>query len=643
MVKIESFLSARLFMSPQRVGDRLFFISNLSGRLSLYAMDLGGSVPEPLLPPEIALQNPTLVSGDSFHVFPGLNQIVVMIDRDGDENYLPTTIPLEGGYPEPTFGSAFDDFRVSMGRCDPETNTAYFIAQSRKEPILETHQGTLANGQLALMGASPYGLVPVAVNDFHTRALLVESYTVGDHVAYLWEQGAEGSRLVYGKPLEQRDPGEQVPLNRIGVSEFIDDDQGVLFYTSLFDDSYGLGYLSLESPENPQPVEVSGLAHSGQGELYDEVHAFERLYDDRYLLRYNIDGVSWGYECAFDREALEMAVERVLWGQGELAQGVVQSAHYDEPTDSYALAFSTATSPAQLYVIEDGEPRRQTNERVLAVPHSWMSPGEDASFESFDGLRVSARLYLPSSELEFEGPRPLVYYLHGGPQSQERPDFTWFSMPLIQYLTTHGFAVFVPNARGSTGYGLSYTKLVDLDWGGDDRLDHVHAMQVLAEDPRLDSSRTCLVGRSYGGYMTLTLAGRHPELWGAAVDMFGPYDLITFSERIPPTWKPYFKLVIGDPETEEGRRLLTERSPKTYLHQLASPMLVIQGANDPRVVAQESRDLVAELQAQGKEIDILVFEDEGHDVLKFENRVRCYNAITEFFEQHVQGDRMPAQ
>src|SRR5213594_3127790 len=102
------------------------------------------------------------------------------------------------------------------------------------------------------------------------------------------------------------------------------------------------------------------------------------------------------------------------------------------------------------------------------------SAGEDASFTSFDDRRVSARLYLPSPALGFQGPRPLVYYVHGGPQSQERPNFAWFSMPLIQYLALNGFAVFVPNARGSVGYGLGYTKRVDRDWGGQDRLDHVH-------------------------------------------------------------------------------------------------------------------------------------------------------------------------
>ena len=188
-------------------------------------------------------------------------------------------------------------------------------------------------------------------------------------------------------------------------------------------------------------------------------------------------------------------------------------------------------------------------------------------------------------------------------------------MPLIQALTLEGFAVFVPNVRGSTGYGMDYMKRVDHDWGGQDRLDHVHALtEVLPNDERVDASRAGVVGRSYGGYMTLTLAGRHPELWSAAIDMFGPYDMFTFLDRIPPTWKPYFELAIGHPERD--RDFLTERSPKTHMDNLACPMLVIQGKNDPRVVEQESSDLVEAMRAQGKDVDYLVFEDEGHDVLE---------------------------
>jgi dipeptidyl aminopeptidase/acylaminoacyl peptidase len=118
--------------------------------------------------------------------------------------------------------------------------------------------------------------------------------------------------------------------------------------------------------------------------------------------------------------------------------------------------------------------------------------------------------------------------------------------------------------------------------------------------------------------------------------MFGPYDLTTFASRVPETWKPLIRLLVGDPETEQD--FLRERSPRTYLAAMSCPLLVIQGKNDPRVIEQESRELVEELRRLGKSVDYLMFEDEGHDVLKFENRVRCYNAIADFFVTHLKPD-----
>ena len=128
--RIESLLSARLFQVPQTVGDRLFFVSNLSGRLSLYAMDYGGSVPEALLPPHLALQNPHHVPR-LFQVYPKLERILLMLDQDGDEKYQPMLLPLDGGYPEPAFGDALADYRVQLADYDETRNVAYFFAESR--------------------------------------------------------------------------------------------------------------------------------------------------------------------------------------------------------------------------------------------------------------------------------------------------------------------------------------------------------------------------------------------------------------------------------------------------------------------------------------------------------------------------------
>lgn len=420
MARIESLLSARLFLRPRQVGDRLYFLSNLSGRLSLYAMDEEGSVPEPLLPADIALQNPTLIGGEPYAVFPELDKILVMIDRDGDENYQPMLIPLDGGFPEPAFGDAFNGWRVHMLKSDSERNIVYLNAESRSQSLRVAWRGRLDAGTLEKLGESKWDAFIAGVNADHTKAVLLDSYTLGDDVLYLWREG-EGLSLLYGKPLEERAEGEKVPLNAIHACHFTPGDRGLLFLTALHEDTYGLGYLDLRDPREVKPVEVVGAVHRGRGEM----ESLEHLKDDRYLVGFNIDGVSWMYEGTFDEEALRMHLRTVIVGEAPLDQGVLDSIHYDRKRDRYVLSFSSATSPTQIYTVQ-GEKRDQvvqhTRERPLGLDPKLLSPGEDASFESFDGLRISARLYLPAEELGYEGPRPLVYYIHGGPQSQERPE-----------------------------------------------------------------------------------------------------------------------------------------------------------------------------------------------------------------------------
>ncbi|HEY8474616.1 MAG TPA: S9 family peptidase [Natronosporangium sp.] len=629
--RIEHLLSAPLFVSPQLVGDRLYFISNLSGRLSLWVMDAGGSVPEPLLPPDVAMLTPDLLDGPSYVALPELGVIVVMLDRAGDELFQPCVIPIDGGDPEPLFGDRFAGQQVQLIELDPDGRGSLLV-DPRTRPELESYHFEVTGPVLHSLGTSRYLNLPIGHDPARDRYLLVDNYTPNDTTLWLWERSVGERRLLHGTPLDQREPGQQVPLNGFEHGWFVGDGQSIVVETTRFDDLGGLGWLSLAEPDQLAPITVTGAVHAGVG-VWD-AGATQRLDDDRFLVSYNVDGVSWGYEAVLDLPHRRLELTRVLWGQPPLADGVVEHSHYDRATGRFAVAFSSATTPAQLVTIDPaGQPTPVTRNRVLGIDSDLLAPGEDASFESHDGLRVSARLYLPAERLGFTGPRPVIYYIHGGPQSQERPDFTWFSMPLIQYFTLHGFAVFVPNVRGSTGYGQDYMKRVDRDWGGQDRLDHVAAVAKLRSDPRLDASRIGVMGRSYGGYMTLTLAGRHPELWSAAVDMFGPADLVAWFGRLPESWRTYFRETLGDPETD--REALIERSPRTYLGALACPLLVIQGANDPRVPKAESDDLVAELQAAGKDVDYLVFEDEGHDITRHANKVRCYEAITSFFQKHL--------
>jgi hypothetical protein len=363
MLRIESLLSARLFLVPQLVQQRVYFLSNLSGHLSLYAMDYGGSVPEPLLPPDIALQNPHLMDGYSFYVFPDLEKILVMIDQDGDENYQPMVIPISGGFPEPFFGDKFENFQVHLLECDIDKNRVYLTVESREEQMFTSFQGNLDDGALVELGQSQWGNYVDGVSQNHSKVILIDPYTVGDHVLYLWEAGYKKRKLLYGTPIEEREGGTETPLNAIASTQFTPGG-GLLFVTALFLDTYGLGYFSLGNPQEVKPIAITGTGHDGMGELEN----IEHLNADRYLLKYNIDGSSWLYEGTFDEKELSIKLDTVICGQGELSDGVLESLYYDKSGDRLALSFSTATSPTQIYSVE-GEVRltltRHTNERIL--------------------------------------------------------------------------------------------------------------------------------------------------------------------------------------------------------------------------------------------------------------------------------------
>jgi pimeloyl-ACP methyl ester carboxylesterase len=631
---IQSLLSARLMLAPQLSKGMIYFLSDMSGVISLYRMSKQGGVPEPLLPAGLALQNPHLMAGYNFHIVPKLQKLLVMIDQNGNENYQPSFIPLEGGIPEPIFGETYANQQVACLHVDIKTNLAYFFRDDRKNPGYESLQVNLETMKTKSLGRSLYGNTFAGVNESHTHVVLADGYTAGDQVLYQWQEGWSERRLLYGTPLEER-KDQPVKLTNFGTCNFTPDGKGILVKSSLFKDEGSICYMPLDAPNEIREIPVEGLKHEGMGELVD----FKQIDGDLFLLEYDIDGSSWLYETVLNGATMKVEVRRVLCGLPPIAQGVELGLEYElgEEGIEYALSYTKASSPSQLYLLPKNHPQEQphqlTQERVLGIDPKFLSEGEDASFTSFDGLRVSARLYLPSKNLGFTGPRPLVLYVHGGPQGQERPDFTWFSMPLIQYLALNGFAVFVPNVRGSTGYGLAYMKWVDHDWGGKDMQDQIEGLKMLEKDSRIDSTRRAVVGRSYGGYMTLSLASRHPSLWKAACDMFGPYDLTTFVQRLPPSWQEYFYLSIGHPEKD--REFLLERSPKTYFENVSCPMLIIQGRNDPRVVERESADVVESLRKRGVEVDYLVFEDEGHDVIKFKNKVTCYTRITDFFLKHL--------
>lgn len=186
---------------------------------------------------------------------------------------------------------------------------------------------------------------------------------------------------------------------------------------------------------------------------------------------------------------------------------------------------------------------------------------------------------------------------------------------------------------GSTGYGKSYEKLIYRDWGGGDLKDYEYAVKWLLKKGYVDKERVGVYGGSYGGFATLSCITRLPDYWKAAVDICGPSNLLTFIKTAPKEWSRYMEEWIGDPEKDE--QLLKERSPINYIENVKADLLVIQGANDPRVVKAESDQMVERLRNAGKYVEYYVFEDEGHGISKYSNLVKMGKMIVEFFERRL--------
>ena len=258
---------------------------------------------------------------------------------------------------------------------------------------------------------------------------------------------------------------------------------------------------------------------------------------------------------------------------------------------------------------------------------------EIITYPSYDGLAIEALLFKPHEDVNNGY---VIHWPHGGPQAAERNNFR----SLFQFLVNRGYSIFAPNFRGSTGYGLKFTKLVEGDWGDGPRLDNIAGLDYLYANGLADKDKTLLLGGSYGGYMALLLHGRHSEYYKAVVDLFGPSDLFSFIESVPNHWKPTMAQWVGDPVKDRDK--LVAFSPITYLEGMTKPMLIIQGANDPRVVKQESDQIVEALQQKGFKVEYLVLDDEGHGFSKKENEIKVYSKVLEFFDQFIK-EEAPAE
>ncbi len=299
--------------------------------------------------------------------------------------------------------------------------------------------------------------------------------------------------------------------------------------------------------------------------------------------------------------------------------------------ETVAIAWARYDAPSTVYVARHGEPVRELVPPVLAGLVPSELPGSRlVSWPTFDGRRIPGFLLTPRGAPP--GPRPTVIDVHGGPEAQARPNWNPRSVALV----ANGFNVLWPNVRGSTGYGKTYQSLDDVEKRLDSVRDLDAAAAWLSDAGIAPADRIGVIGQSYGGYMTLAAIAFFPERgWAAAVDVYGIANFLSFFEHTDAWRRPLRAAEYGDPVKD--RDLLVALSPITRLDAIRAPLLVIHGANDPRVPIGETEQIVAALRAKGREVEYLRYEDEGHGLAKTKNRADAYPKVVAFFERHMRA------
>ena len=589
---------ARPLLSPD--GERLAYLAPRDGVLNVWVGPVGGDDFEPVTEDTRRGIRVYFWAEDNRH-------IVYLQDEGGDENWRVHAV--DASTKEDRDLTPFENVQAQIVDTNRRFPDTLLVALNRENPELhDVYRLTLSTGELDLAAKNPGNVVGWVVDaQFRVRVAMAAT-PEGGFDLLLRDAEDAGWRKLLGWDKEDALSSSPVGFTGDGGKMYLLDSRGA--------NASRLVLLDLESGNSETLVEDPRY-DVGRVMMHPETHeaqaaAVERARTDWVVLDDDI------------REDFE-----VIEGMNRGDFGV---ASRDRADENWLVAFTADDGGASYYAYD--RKSKQGEHLFDARPdlsEYHLARMEPVSFTSRDGLTIEGYLTLPGSST---GPMPMVLNVHGGPWVRDG----WGYDPEAQWLANRGYASLQVNYRGSTGYGKKFLNAGNKEWGGRMHDDLVDAVEWAVKEGVADPERVAIYGGSYGGYAALVGATFTPYLFRCAVDIVGPSSLITLITSIPPYWKPLvstFHERVGNPDTEE--EFLKSRSPLFFVDRIRIPMLIAQGANDPRVKQAESEQIVAPMKEKGIDYEYLLFEDEGHGFARPENRLKFYAAAERFLAKHLGG------
>lgn len=596
----EQFSAVRILGAPKYSpdGSRIAYIANTTGYTNLWTMPAGGGFASQLT--SFSHRRVT-----DFSWSPDGSRIAFTSDLHGDEMHQVFVVEAGGGWPRQLTDAP--SVQYTLVDWTPDGERVVITGNDREPTQMDPQLLDVETGETErlMTGGLYYGTL---VSPDGRYLLILEIISNTDQNIYVLD--LESRERTLATPHEGEATFQPCAWAR--------DSSGFYLLTNHGREYAGLAFYSLEGGK-------WGFAHAPDHDL----ELFDLAKDGRTTVAVmNVDGAS-------RLQAYSLGEGKELPAP-ELPLGVVGSVSLHPNERRLVMSFARATEATNIYEVdlESGSVRKLEQSMLGGVPAEYLVEPELISYPSFD-REIPAWLFRPKGD----GPFPMVLSIHGGPEAQERPQYIYSG--LYQFLLSRGIGVLAPNIRGSTGYGASYQKLIHRDWGGAELQDIRHAAEYLRSLHWVDPERLAVFGGSFGGFATLSAVSRLPEYWSVGVDVVGPSNLITFVDSVPPHWKQMLKAWVGD--AVEDREMLVERSPITYVDDIRVPMLIIQGANDQRVVKAESDQMVERLRTLGREVEYYVDDESGHGPASREAGERWWRMVAEYLVDRLHGERVDSR